>query len=196
MSINSNLNSSEINLQLIPYKTNNRSNIKRYHIVNSNGNIIKYKIYNVYSNFGRQTTNDHKTSMLLKQHRLNISFSLSLIENQDKSYLELNKLITELETYFKLIDDFSDYELISNIINRDIYGLIMRFHLKTNKDNTITPLILIKDNTYEQTEWISFNKNIQFNLNFHPDCLWVDEINKKFGISLVVDKVFQLYTNK
>jgi len=198
-------NIDNIELELIPYKTNNKSHIQRFHIVRKNGHTIKYRICNVYAPFGRQTSADHKTKNQLEQHRLNVCFSKSQIEsNSDKAYIELKRLITELELYFGSFDDFSDYNLLSNIINRSEHGIVIRFHLKTNKNNTITPLIQITSdeiNENKQTksikstepiQWISFNKKKQFNFNFHPDSLWINHKNKTYGISLMIDKVFQL----
>jgi hypothetical protein len=198
-------NIDNIELELIPYKTNNKSQIQKFHIVRKNGHTVKHRICNVYAPFGRQTSTDHKTKNQLEQHRLNVCFSKSQIEsNSDKAYLELKRLITELETYFGSFDDLSDYNLLSNIINRSEYGIVIRFHLKTNKNKTVTPLIQITSDeinenkqtksteSTETTEWISFNKTKQFNFNFHPDSLWIDHKNKKYGVSLMIDKVFQL----
>jgi hypothetical protein len=191
-------NNIDLDLELIPYKTNNRSHIKKYHIIRKNTHTIKHKICNVFAPFGRQTPTDHKTKHKLEQHRLNICFSKIKIaaESEDKSYIELKRLINELETYFKTFDDLSEHELVSNIINRDEYGIVFRFHLKTNQNKTVTPLIQVsKDNINEKndsTEWISFDKTKQFNFNFHPDSLWIDNQNKKYGVSLMIDKVFQL----
>ena len=202
-------NIDNIELELIPYKTNNKSHIQKFHIVRKNGHTIKHRICNVYAPFGRQTSADHKTKNQLEQHRLNVCFTKSQIESNsaDKAYLELKRLITELETYFGSFEDLSDYNLLSNIIMRSEYGIVIRFHLKTNKNKTVTPLIQITSDeinqtkqiestestkSTESTEWISFNKTKQFNFNFHPDSLWIDHKNKKYGISLMIDKVFQL----
>ena len=198
-------NIDNIELELIPYKLNNKSQIQKFHIVRKNGHTIKHRICNVYAPFGRQTSADHKTKNKLEQHRLNVCFTKSQIEsNLDKAYLELKRLITELETYFGSFDDLSDYKLLSNIIMRSEYGIVIRFHLKTNKNNTVTPLVQITSDeinktkqtktteSTESTEWISFNKSKQFNFNFHPDSLWIDHKNKKYGVSLMIDKVFQL----
>lgn len=205
-------NIENIDLELIPYKTNNKSQIEKYHIVRKNGITVKHRICNVLAPFGRQTSSDHKTNISLKQHRLNICFTKLQIQDKQlinddeilkhkipKSYIELKRLITELETYFGSFDDLSTYELVSNIINREEYGIVIRFHLKTNKDKTVSPLIklltedigLYNDKT-ESTEWINFDKTKQFNFDFHPDSLWIDHKNKKYGVSLMIDKVFQI----
>lgn len=179
----------DINLQLIPYK--NKGKIQKYHIINTNDKQLKYRICNVYAPFGRQTSNDHKTSTKITQHRLNVCFNKLDIENNNKSYLELKRLITELETYFGSFDELKQMNLTSNIIDRDEYGIVIRFHLKTLNDKTITPLIRMINTKDEETEWIQFDKNKQFNFDFHPDCLWIDKENNKYGISLMIDKVFQ-----
>ena len=105
--------------------------------------------------------------------------------------MELTKIITELEKYFGTFDELKDYELISNIINRDTFGYIIRFHLKTHNNKTTTPLTQIIDNENQIVEWIQFDKNKQINIDFGPDCLWIDNKNKKYGVSFVIYKVFQ-----
>ena len=175
-----------MNIQIIPYKSN-KSSIEKYHVIRLDNSQIYYKVCNVFAPFGRQT--EHKTKNNLDQHRLNIGISKEQINN--KSYIDLIKLITELETYFGTFDELKDYELISNIINRDEYGHIVRFHLKTQNNKTTTPLTQIIDNENQIVEWIQFDKNKQINIDWGPDCLWIDNKNKKFGISLVIYKVFQ-----
>jgi len=202
-----NLNIIDLDLELMPYITNNKSQIQKYHIMKKNGHTIKHRICNVFAPFGRQTSSDHKTNTSLNQHRLNICFNKSQIESEfkDKSYLELKRLITELESYFGTFDDLLEYELLSNIINRDKYGYVFRFHLKSNRDRTVTPLVqkMSTNSTEskiptesniptESTEWINFDKTKKFNFNFHPDSLWIDHKNKRYGISLMIDKVFQI----
>jgi hypothetical protein len=179
-----------MNLQIIPFKNNNNT-LQKYHIVDSSDNILLYKICNVYSSFGRQTETDHRTKNKISQHRLNICFSCDDINQQNKSYMELKHIITTIESYFQSFEELINLELVSNIINRDKYGIVIRFHLKTFKNKTISKFISINTDTLE-SEWISFDKDRQFNFEFHPDCLWIDNINKKFGVSLVIDKVFQL----
>jgi hypothetical protein len=48
----------------------------------------------------------------------------------------------------------------------------------------------------QESEWIQFDKNKQFNMEFYFDCLWIDDENKKFGISIAVDTVFQILADK
>lgn len=179
---------SKINIHLVPYK-NNKSSITKYHILNLDDTLIKYNISNVYSFFGREI--DNKFLKNQTQHRLNICFSKIDIDSKNSNYLELTKIILDMENYFRLFDDFADYELVSNIIDRKEYGIVIRFHLKTLKDKTITPLKQITSSKNEFVEWIDFDKTKKFNFSFHPDCLWIDEKNKKYGISNVIDKVVQ-----
>jgi hypothetical protein len=40
-------------------------------------------------------------------------------------------------------------------------------------------------------EWIQFDKTKQINIDISPDCLWIDNKNKKYGVSFVIYKVFQ-----
>jgi hypothetical protein len=127
----------------------------------------------------------------MSQHRLNICFSSNDINTKNKTYLELTQIISDLETYFSNFDELKNYELVSNIIPRQTYGIVIRFHLKTLKDKTITPFKQMINSVDESVEWIQFDKNLQFNFNFHPDCLWIDNTNSKYGISFVIDSVFQ-----
>ncbi len=177
-----------MNIQITPYK-NNKSLLEKYHIIRLDNTLINYRICNVYAPFGRQT--EHHTQNNLSQHRLNIGFSVVEITNSNKSYLELHRIINELETYFSTFDELKDYELVSNIINRDTHGIIIRFHLKTQNDKTTTPLIQMINSQDIDTEWIKFDKTKQFNMDISPDCLWIDNKNKKYGISFVISKVFQ-----
>ena len=177
-----------MNIQITPYK-NNKSTIEKYHIIKLDNTQINYRICNIYAPFGRQI--EHKTTNNLTQHRLNIGFTLDNIKNSDKSYLELYRIITELETYFSTFDELKDFELVSNIINRDIFGIIIRFHLKTQNNKTTTPLIQMINSTDLNVEWIQFDKTKQINIDISPDCLWIDNKNKKYGVSFVIHKVFQ-----
>jgi hypothetical protein len=177
-----------MNIQITPYKIN-KSSIEKYHIIRLDSSQIIYRICNIYAPFGRQT--EHYTSNNLTQHRLNIGFSTEQILNNDKSYLELSKIIQELEIYFSTFDELKDYELVSNIINRDTYGIIIRFHLKTQNNKTTTPLTQIVKSEDIDVEWIQFDKTKQINIDITPDCLWIDNKNKKYGISFVINKVFQ-----
>lgn len=184
-------NDINIELNLIPYKNINKLSVKKYHIVDSNNNIIKYKICNIFAPFGREADFNKFQS---KQQRFNICFSLEHIKQKNKSYIELINLINIYEQYFKKFDELTSFELVSNIINRDNHGIVIRCHLKTIKDNTTTPLMQIKESdlTSEQVEWIQFDKNLQFNMEYSFDCLWIDEKNKKFGISIQVLSVCQM----
>jgi len=176
----------ELNISLIPYK-NKTNSIEKYHVLRQDSSKIIYKICNVFAPFGRQI--DHQTKCIINQHRLNICFSKQ--EFNDSSCIEIRKLINELELYFSDFDELTDYKLISNIIDRDTYGIVIRFHLKTNKNNTVTPLIQMKNLESEQVEWISFDKENKINIDFSPDSLWINHTNKTYGISLVINKVFQ-----
>jgi hypothetical protein len=184
------MNNSENEVQLLPYsnKKKNSNNIKKYHILNSVNNIIKYKICNVFSPFGRET--EYAKIKDLHQHRLNICFSKAHIKD-DKSYKLLIDMINEIENYFKDMDELETYNLVSNIIDRGEYGIVIRFHLKTLNNRTITNLTQIIDGKEDKVEWIQFDKLKQYNMDFHPDCLWIDDTNKKFGISLAIESVIQ-----
>lgn len=177
----------ENEVQLIPYK-NGGSNktIKKYHILNSAEYIIKHKICNVFSPFGREIDNI-KT---LHQQRLNVCFSKEHMKD-DKIYKILTGMILNIENYFKDIEELEGYNLVSNIIDRDKHGIVIRFHLKVLKNKTITPFTQIIDGKEESAEWIEFDKLKPYNMTFHPDCLWIDDENKKFGISLAIDSVIQ-----
>lgn len=179
----------ENEVQLVPYKNvNSNKYVKKYYILNSINNVIKYKICNVFSPFGRET--EYTKIKDLHQHRLNICFTKERMKD-DKSYRILIDMINGIENYFKDVEELVDYNLISNIIDRGEYGIVIRFHLKTLKNKTTTPLIQIIDGKEEKVEWIQFDKLKQYNMNFHPDCLWIDDTNKKFGISLVIESVIQ-----
>lgn len=181
-----------MNIQITPYKLN-KSTIEKYHIIRLDNTQIIYRICNVFAPFGRQT--EHFTKNKLSQHRLNISFSNEQIANNDKAYLELIRIINELESFFGTFDELKDYKLVSNIINRDTFGIIIRFHLKTQYNKTTTPLVHLKDSDEENVEWIQFDKTKQFNMDITPDCLWIDNKNKNYGISFVINKVVQFFIN-
>jgi hypothetical protein len=180
----------ENEIQLVPYKNiNSNKHVKKYHILNSANNIIKYKICNVFSPFGREL--EYTNIKNLHQQRFNICFNKAHM-NDDKSYKLLIDMINGIENYFKDMEELETYNLVSNIIDRGEYGIVIRFHLKTFKNKTITNLSQIIDGKEENNvEWIQFDKLKQHNMNFHPDCLWIDDTNKKFGISLLVDSVIQ-----
>lgn len=188
---------SDLDLNLIAYKNINKIEIKKYHIVDSKNKIIKHKICNIFAPFGREADyNKFKSS----QQRFNICFSQDHINKNNKSYVDLTNLINIYENYFKQFDELKDYQLCSNIINRDKYGVVIRCHLKTIKNNTTTSLKkIISDNNLIETieiEWIDFDKNEQFNMDYCFDCLWIDESNKKFGISIKVECVYQFIKTK
>jgi len=159
---------------LIKYKI--KSFIQKYHILDSDRDIIKCKCCNVISPFGREI-NKFKDS---KQHRLNIKYSENLIE-----------LINNFENYINEFDDFKEYDLVSNIIRNNKYGDIIRFHLKTNNNNTTTIFKHINKDNIEIANWIDYQIDKKINIDFHPDCLWIDEKNKKYGISFIIDTVYQ-----
>jgi hypothetical protein len=177
-----------MNIQIIPYKYN-KSSIEKYHIIRLDNSQIYYKLSNILAPFGRQT--EHKTNYKLDQHRLNINFNIDEVLNQDKSYIEFERIITELEIYFSNFDELKDLKLISNIIDREKFGIVIRLHLKTLHDKTITPLLQIIDSENQIVEWIQFDKDKKINIDFGPDCLWIDNKNKTFGISFVIYKVIQ-----
>lgn len=189
--LNNNM-ANNLNLNLIPYKNINKMKILKYHIVDSKNKIIKYKICNVFAPFGREADYNKFQS---SQQRFNVCFSQDQISQNDKSYIDLTNLINKYENYFKEFDELKDYHLCSNIINRDIHGIVIRCHLKTLNDKTTTQLkkIMSNNNLIEtiETEWVDFDKNEQFNMDYYFDCLWIDETNKTFGISIKVECVYQ-----
>lgn len=176
---------------LIPYKNINKLVVKKYHIVDSNNKIIKHKICNVFAPFGREADYNKFES---SQQRFNICFTLNDVnDGKNKSYEEFINTINHYEQYFKEYDELKEFELISNIINRGTYGNVIRCHLKTIKDKTTSKLIQIRgNNKISDVEWIEFDKNLHFNMEYCFDCLWIDEKNKKFGISIQVLSVFQV----
>jgi len=193
------ITNNDLDLEIIPYtnkKNYTKTDLEKFHIVNKDGNIIRNKICNVYAPFGRQTQSENKikSNKNLTQHRLNIGFSNNHIKDNIKPYRELHKFISEIESYFSSFDELKKMDLQSNIINRDKYGIIIRFHLKTNRNHTTTPLIQGKfedPDSFSDTEWIAFDKNKEFDFEFHPDSLWIDHKNNKYGVSMVIDKVIQ-----
>ena len=178
-----------LEFSLISYKTNNKSQIEKYHIIDNNNKVMRFKICNAYAPFGRQS--EHQSKNSINQHRLNVCFTLNEVKNNNPLYLELTKLITEIETFFKEIDDFTDYELISNIIDRNSYGKVIRFNLKKLNNKTTSKLIQVINGEEIESEWIDFKNDLQFNFEFYPLCLWIDKTNKKYGVSLLIEKVIQ-----
>ena len=191
-----NNNKNELNLSLIPYKNIHKCEIKKYHIVDSNNKIIKYKLCNIFAPFGREADYNKFNS---SQQRFNICFSQDHIKQNNQSYIDFTNKINAYENYFKEFDELKEYELISNIINRDLHGIVIRCHLKTLKDKTTTTLTQIKvlnqQTESNDVEWIDFNKNEQFNMEYCFDCLWIDETNKKFGVSIKINSICQFVTN-
>jgi len=186
----------QIKLHLNQYKNINKLIVKKYHIVNADNKIIKHKICNIFAPFGREADFNKFNSI---QQRFNIGFSQDDIKHENKSYKQFTEIINLYESYFKEFDELKDYELVSNIINRDSYGIIIRCHLKTLKNNTMSKLFLLSEennleenNSLKLSEWIQFDKTNQFNMEYTFDCLWIDDENKKFGISIQVLSVFQL----
>lgn len=178
-----------MNILIIPYKRHNDF-IQKFFIVDKSNKILHYNICNVYAPFGRQTELDHHTSNKLCQHRLNICFSIE--QMQSKEYKYLTDIITKLENYFKDFEELSNVVLQSSIIHRGKYGVVIRFHLKTTKNNTTTPLILLnKENNEKNVEWVNFIKEEKINIKFHPDCLWINNQTQNYGISFIIDKVYQ-----
>ena len=183
----------DLNIKIIPYALKNKhiDGLKKFHIVDEHNNLINHTICNLFAPFGRQTELDHKTSSNLSQHRLNICFTKEDIRSEKKEYKNLTEIIKKYETYFGLFEELTGYDNMSNIIDRDKYGIVVRFHLKTNKNNTITPLVMLNNTDEKDMSWIDFDKDCQINIKFHPDSFWINEIKKTYGISLLIDKVYQ-----
>ena len=40
--------------------------------------------------------------------------------------------------------------------------------------------------------WIEFNTKNKINIEFYPDCLWIDEKNKIYGISFIINDIYQI----
>jgi hypothetical protein len=177
-----------MNFNLIPYKNINSQKIKKYHIEYTKDFILK----EVSAPFGREFYNEKFTgsknlgscnlgsgdarsgdaAISSKQQRLNI----------DPIKLETSKIISDIEDFFKDIDELKELNLISNIIDREKNNKIIRFHLKTNNGITTT--------TFNK-EWLDFDKYSLIDIKFHPDCLWIDEASNKYGVSLVITSVYQ-----
>lgn len=178
-----------MNLCIIPYKSTDK-NINKYHIVDNNNKLIHYNLCNVYAPFGRQTEKEHHTSNKIVQHRLNICFTKDKLDT--KEYNIASKIITDIETWFSNFKELTDFKLISSLIDRKKFGKVIRFHLKTLQNTTTTPLLCLNNGDEKTKSWIDFNKEMQINIKFHPDCFWINNLNKTFGISFVIDKVYQL----
>ena len=162
---------------LIEYKKKNiNNNLKKYHILNKDNKILKCKCCNLFSPFGREINKFNNN-----QHRFNIKNNIFLIE-----------IIKDFEDYFKDFTELQEYNIISNIMDHKVYGKMIKFHLKINKNNTITPIKIIYNDTIMNSNWIDFCSKQQINIEFHPDCLWIDHDTKTYGISFVIDIVYQL----
>jgi len=177
-------------INIYPYQKN-KSNLQKFHILNSNNTNHIFKISNVYAPFGLQTNSDHKTKTDVSQHRFNIGFSIKEIESNNKTYLELFNIINTFEQFFKGYDELEGYTLLSNHINRDNHGCIFRFHLRTFKNKTTTPFIQIENNVLTDSEWIAYNIENKVDIEFSPDCLWINDSKKLYGISFIINKVYQ-----
>ena len=177
-------------LNLIPYKNSNKTSVKKYHIVDTKNKVIKHKVCDVFAPFGREAEYSKFNSL---QQRFNICFSQDHIKNKIKPYIELTNVINAYETYFKNFDELVEYNLNSNIINRDNYGIVIRCHLKTQKDKTITTLkkFSLTENKFNSVMWVDFNRENQFNMEYYFDCLWIDDTNKQFGVSIKIDNICQ-----
>ena len=178
----------DINLIQIS-KLSNSKTYDLFHIVDSNNNIKSFNICNLYAPFGREITYNFGD---MKQQRFNICFSKDDIESNSKSYLELKSIIIAYENFFSEFDELKDYTLVSNIIDRSSYGIVIRFHLKTNKSKTTTPLKHISKTETKVVEWIDYQKDKMVNIIFSFDSLWIDHKNKKYGISMVINNVVQI----
>jgi hypothetical protein len=177
-------------LNLIPYKNSSKTLIKKYHVVDTKNKIIKYKICGIFAPFGREAEYSKFNSL---QQRFNVCFTREHINNKIKPYVDFMGIINAYEQYFKNFDELAEYNLNSNIINRDNYGIVVRCHLKTHKDKTTSTLkkFNLTENKFNNVEWIDFDKNEHFDMEYYFDCLWIDDINKKFGISIKVDNIYQ-----
>lgn len=178
-----------MNLCIIPYKSS-ESTISKFHIVNSDNKLIYYNLCNVFAPFGRQTEKDHHISKQIIQHRLNICFTKDKLDT--KEYNIVSKIINDIELWFSNFKELSEYQLQSSLIDRGKYGKVIRFHLKTLKNMTITPLLCLNNEDSKIKSWNDFKNDIQINIKFHPDCFWINNQTKTFGISFVIDKVYQL----
>jgi hypothetical protein len=163
----------KLEINLMPYKNMNK--IKKYHILDNKNHIFKFKINNVRTPFGPEISNN--------QYRFNIGFKT--IENEFINNIKL------YENYFNEFDDFKDYKLHSNIIDRDSYGIIIRCHLKTYKNNIITPLNHEDNGIIRKLIWKEFDKTSLLNINYTFDSLWINEDDKTYGISILILSILQ-----
>ncbi len=183
-----------------PNPNPNISHIQRFHIINSKAKGFVFGVDDVYAPFGRQTKSEHNTNNNMTQHRFNIGFSRKQIESNDETYQLILNIINKFEQFFKDFDELDGYKLVSNHIDREKHGCIFRFHLKTYKNKTTTPFVqIVSDHTTTKTdhittesEWIAYDILQKVNIEFSPDCLWIDDVHKTYGISFIINKVWQL----
>lgn len=186
----------DLNLVLTEYKTKSKHrHIERYNILGDDNKILYHNVCNIWAPFGRETETYKKGFVDMNQQRFNVCFSKDDIKYQIKPYINMISIIKSYELFFSQIDDFKNYTFESNIIDRKKYGIVIRCHLKTFKTKTTTPLTQIINNQSESVEWINYDPNVKANIDFHFDCLWVDQMNKKYGISITIDNVMQVIVN-
>ena len=181
----------DLDIILLPYKSVNK--IERYHILDNNKNILKFKICNIIAPFGQEINNN--------QYRLNICYSNIDINNKIKSYINFIDNIKVYEDYFiekinlykdYFKNDINNYKFNSNIINRNKYGIVIRCHLQTYKNKIITPFKKMNNNIIEDVSWLDFDKSRNFNMEYTFDSLWINHENKTYGISIKILSVLQI----
>ena len=163
----------KLDIKLMPYK--NIKKIKKYHILDNKGHILKFETTSIRTPFGPEINNN--------QFRLNIGF-----KTIDNEFIDNIKLY---ENYFNEFEDFKDYKLHSNIIDRDSYGIIVRCHLKTYKNNIITPLNHEENGIIRKSIWSEFNKTRLLDIKYTFDSLWINEDDKTYGISILILSILQ-----
>ena len=168
----------KLDIKLMPYKKINK--IKKYHILDSNNHIFKFKINDVYTPFGPEISNN--------QYRLNIGFTNKDINKNNIEFIDNIKLY---ENFFNEFNDFKNYKLHSNIIDRNKYGIIIRCHLKTYKNNIITPLNYRDNNIIKKNLWSEFDKSYSLDIEYTFDSLWINEDEKTYGISIQILSILQ-----
>ena len=84
-----------LKFNLIKYK-NNISDIIKYHIVDDNNSLCKYKCNNLYAPFNKEINKFEGCN----QHRLNIKYDYKLVD-----------IITNIEDFFSKFKNFNDYNL-------------------------------------------------------------------------------------
>jgi len=150
-------------------------NIKQYVISYNKKDIIylinKEESENYICDFGIEEFN--------KQHRLN----LSIMNNYNNGFI---KFINFWETYFKNSDLCKNYNLLTSIKNRDKFDPIIVIHLNYKKNKIITNI--------NNITWYELEKLKKFNIYGYIviNCLWINEFEKTFGISLDWKDVYYL----